>query len=94
MELPIKIRTERPDDGPTIAEIVKRTYAGVPYSDHRERIMIDRLHGTDAYLPELSLLAEVGGEAVGHILLTKAVIRSFRSQRTILALAPHRLCLK
>ena len=88
MESPIKIRTERPDDGPTIAEIVKRTYAGVLYSDHREHIMVDRLRGTDAYLPELSLLAEVGGEAVGHILLTKAVIRSFRSHRTSLALAP------
>jgi predicted N-acetyltransferase YhbS len=71
-----------------IAEVVKRAYAGVPYSDHREHLMIDRLRETDAFNPALSLLAEIGGEAVGHILLTKAQIRNDQSVVTTLALAP------
>ncbi len=88
MNLPITIREEGCNDRRTIAEVVKRTYAEIPYSDHREHIMIDRLRETDAYMPELSLIAEVEGEAIGHVLLTEASIRSYRSDRTTLALAP------
>lgn len=84
----VVIREERPSDGATIAEVVRRAYADVPYSDHREHVMVDRLRATDAYVPELSLLAEVGGKAVGHVLLTKAEIRSDRSVVSALALAP------
>jgi predicted N-acetyltransferase YhbS len=84
----ITIREERPDDGPKITGVVERAYSAVPYSDHREHIMIDRLRGTDAYVPELSLLAEIAGETVGHILLTKAHIRNDASVVAALALAP------
>ena len=82
------IRSERPDDGATISDLVVRAYADVAYSDHREHLMIARLRGTAAYDPALSLLAEIGGEAVGHILLTKAHILTARSPVETLALAP------
>ena len=88
MEPAIAIRAERPDDGPVIAGVVRRAYADVPYSDHREHRMVDRLRRTDAYLPALSLLAEVAGEAVGHVLLTRAHVRGARSAAETLALAP------
>ncbi|TGX49211.1 N-acetyltransferase [Sphingomonas gei] len=84
----IVIRAERPGDRAVIADLVERAYAAVPYSDHREHLMIERLRGTGAYIPALSLLAEIGGEAGGHILLTKAQIRSDLSAVTTLALAP------
>ncbi|UAJ10257.1 GNAT family N-acetyltransferase [Glacieibacterium megasporae] len=84
----ITIRAERPGDAATITDIVRRAYADVSYSDHREHIMIDRLRETDAYLPSLSLLAEIGGEPVGHILLTKAAIVGGGRVVTTLALAP------
>ena len=84
----VTIRVERPDDSPTISDIALRAYANVAYSDHREHLMIERLRGTDAYSPALSLLAEIGGEVVGHILLTKAHILSARSSVATLALAP------
>ena len=88
MQTKITIRAERPADGPMIADVVLRAYANVAYSDHREHLMIERLRGTDAYSTELSLLAEIDGEAAGHILLTKACIVSAHSSVATLALAP------
>lgn len=84
----ITIRAERPDDCLTIERIVQRAYAAIPYSDHREHLMIDRLRGTDAYVPALSLLAEIEGEPAGHVLLTKATIGNDGAAVTTLALAP------
>jgi predicted N-acetyltransferase YhbS len=84
----ISIRAERLGDDLTITDVVKRTYATVPYSDHREHVMVERLRGTGAYVPALSLLAEIEGEAVGHLLLTKATISNSQSMVTTLALAP------
>ncbi len=84
----ITIRAEQPDDGVRITDVVRRAYASVPYSDHREHQMVERLRRTEAYNPALSLLATVGDEAIGHILLTRAEIRSERSNVTTLALAP------
>lgn len=88
MDLEVTTRTEQSGDAPVISELVLRTYAAVPYSDHREHLMIERLRMTDAYDPALSLLAEIGDAIVGHILLTKACIRDGRSPATTLALAP------
>ena len=84
----ITIRAERPEDASEITELVIRAYAAVPYSDHREQVMVERLRDGDAYLPELSLLAESHGELVGHVLLTKAKIGNGASAATTLALAP------
>lgn len=88
MTLAISIREERSEDAQTIAALVRRAYAAVPYSDHREHRMIERLRQSNGYVPQLSLLAEVGDEAVGHILLTEAQIGSDLSSVTTLALAP------
>ncbi len=49
---------------------------------------VERLRGTDAYSRGLSLLAEIDGGAVGHILLTKAHIMGAGSSVVTLALAP------
>jgi predicted N-acetyltransferase YhbS len=84
----IEIRSEASGDAAVIASLVQRAYANVPYSDHGEHRMIDRLRGTDAFLPALSLLAEIAGEPVGHVLLTKAHIRTGDVAVETLALAP------
>ena len=76
MEPRITIRPERPDDSALIADVVRRAYAHVAYSDHREHLMVERLRSTAAYIPSLSLLAEIEGEAAGHVLLTRAFIRN------------------
>ncbi|VXC42566.1 GNAT family N-acetyltransferase [Sphingomonas sp. 8AM] len=88
MKATITVRAERPADGPAISEVVRRAYTNVAYSDHREHLMIERLRGTDAWIQALSLLAEVDGEVVGHILLTRATIHNTQPSVVTLALAP------
>lgn len=88
MKATIAVRAERHADGAVISDVVLCAYANVAYSDHREHLMIERLRCTEAWIPALSLLAEVSGEAVGHILLTRAQILGRRSSVATLALAP------
>jgi predicted N-acetyltransferase YhbS len=82
------IRSERDDDRGKITDVVTHAYAAVTWSDHREHSMIDRLRGTEAFVPALSLVAEVDGEAAGHLLLTRAWIGIGTSETATLALAP------
>jgi predicted N-acetyltransferase YhbS len=85
---PIIVRSERPGDAGRIADVVRRAYADVAFSNHREYHMIDRLRETVAFIPALSLLAEIDGEAAGHILLTRAEISGDNAAVATLALAP------
>lgn len=84
----IVIRTELRIDAPIIADVVRRAYADVGYSDHREYLMIERLRESDGYLTALSLVAEVDDAPVGHVLLAKAHIRDRDASVETLALAP------
>ena len=88
MGTPIRVRSERDDDRVAIADVVRRAYADVEWSDHREHLMIDRLRQSEAFLPTLSLIADVDGEAVGHLLLTRAWIETGTTATATLALAP------
>ena len=88
MDTPLRVRSERDDDRVAIADVVCRTYANVAWSDHREHLMIDRLRQSENFLPKLSLVAEIDGEAVGHLLLTRAWIGTGAATAVTLALAP------
>ena len=85
------IRQEEAADAETISALVTRAYQAVPYSDHREQFMVERLRMSDAFVPELSLLAEIDDEPVGHILLTKIAVRNERFSTTSLSLAKSTL---
>lgn len=86
--MPITIRQEGAADAETISALVTRAYQAVPYSDHREQFMIERLRISDAFVPELSLLAEIDDKPVGHILLTRIEVRNERFSTASLSLAP------
>lgn len=45
---------------------------------------MDARENGDAFIPELSLVAEADGKIVGHIMFTKAMVNG----KTVLALAP------
>jgi len=83
------IRPERESDLPSILNLVKEAFESVEESDHQEQYLVERLHKSATFIPELSLVAENGdGEIVGYILLTEVKIVSEDTATTSLAVAP------
>ena len=60
------VRTERPGDEERIAAVHRGAFG----KDEEARI-VDALRTSAEYLPELSLVAEVDGEIVGHVVLSR-----------------------
>lgn len=75
-------------DTGAVAAAVQRAYERVPFSNHREHLMIERLRASRAFVPELSLVAEISGEIVGHLLLTRITVRDGDKSAVSLSLAP------
>jgi predicted N-acetyltransferase YhbS len=84
----IQIREERPNDAAAIAALIEYCYRDVPYSSHREHLMVDRLRGSTAYVPQLSLVAEINGTLAGHVMMTRIRIVHQGGHDDSLALAP------
>lgn len=78
------IRQEEPKDYERIYSVVKAAFEGAEESDGTEHELVNALRTGEAYIPELSLVAEMDGKIVGHIMFTKAAV----GENTVLALAP------
>lgn len=78
------IRKEEPKDYDAVYSVVKAAFAGAEHADGNEQDLVNALRKGDAFIPELSLVAEVDGKIVGHILFTRAAVE----ENTVLALAP------
>jgi putative acetyltransferase len=61
----ILIRSERPTDKDAIQKVTSEAFAGKPYSNQAEHLIVDALR--DAGALSLSLVAEVNEEVVGHV---------------------------
>ncbi|GAB3833279.1 GNAT family N-acetyltransferase [Hymenobacter jeollabukensis] len=79
------IRPETPADYPAVATLLRAAFPG-PGEAH----LVEQLRRRPDYTPELALVATLGGEVVGHILLTPIDIESVEggASRPSLALAP------
>ena len=84
----IIIWQEQPKDHRIVAQIISAAFENVSESDHSESGLVERLRKSDAFIPKLSLVAELNGEIVGHILLTKIKIKNDIETFDSLALAP------
>ncbi len=84
MEVIMLIRKEEFKDYKTIYTVVKSAFDNAEHSDGNEHDLVDALRKGEAFIPDLSLVAETGGKIVGHIMFTKAKI----GEDTVLALAP------
>ncbi len=85
----LNIRQARAEDRPTIFDLVESAFGNVPESDHREQYLVERLHGSAAFVPQLSLVAETAdGRVVGYILLTEVEIVSDCGTAVSLGVAP------
>ncbi len=82
------IREERSDDHAIVYDIVQAAFATMQHSSGTEQLIVERLRKSDAFIPELSLVAESDGQITGHILLSKIQVKSNVKEHTILSLAP------
>ena len=84
----IIIRQENNSDYQKVFDIVELAFANMEFGDHDEQDLVNRLRKTDAFIPELSLVAEFEGKVVGHIMLTKIKIANEKQRFDSLVLAP------
>jgi putative acetyltransferase len=77
----VRIRAETRDDWEAIAAVTEAAF-GKP----REARMVDAIRASDAFAPELSLVAEEDGDIVGHVLLSYVELED--SERRLLELGP------
>lgn len=87
-QMQVTIRQEKPEDFRAIFKLVESAFAPLQMSDHKEQFLVERLRKSSAYVPELSIVAEIEGKIVGHILLTKVKIKNDQNEFDSLALAP------
>lgn len=80
----IRIRQEEQTDRAAVFDVVRRAFEHAGHTDHDEHHLVERLRESDAFVPELSLVAVDAGEVVGHVLFTRVRI----GDTVQLALAP------
>lgn len=78
------IRKEESRDYESIYSVVKAAFASAEHADGNEHHLVNALRKGEAFIPELSLVAETDGKIVGHIMFTKAKV----GDDVVLALAP------
>ena len=82
----ITIRPETGNDFGEISEVVRLAFRDMPESDHTEHLLVTRLRQSEAYVPDLSLVAEdSNGKIVGHIMLSEVKVISGDGSRTLLS---------
>lgn len=84
----IKLRQETEQDHKSVFQVIQKAFENEEYSDHKEQFLVERLRKSNAFIPELSIVAEVDNKIVGHILLTKLEIENDINTYESLALAP------
>lgn len=80
----MQIRKEELPDYDTVYHVVQQVFKQAEHADGNEADLVTALRKGPAFIPELSLVAEIEGKIVGHILFTKGQI----ADKTVLALAP------
>lgn len=78
------IRKEQAKDYEVIYSVVKAAFEHAEHADGNEQDLVKKLRKGKAFIPELSLVAEIDGQVVGHILFTRAEVE----HNIVLALAP------
>lgn len=78
------IRQEQKGDHKQIYNVVKKAFQNAEHTDGDEHNLVERLREAKEFVPELSLVAELEGKIIGHILFTEIKI----GDKIALALAP------
>jgi len=85
----IIIRQEEKKDYQQVFQLTEEAFREMEHSDHQEQFLVEKLRKSEAFIPELSLVAEdENGTIAGHILFTKIKIVNEEKSFDSLALAP------
>ncbi|WP_326561824.1 GNAT family N-acetyltransferase [Micromonospora sp. NBC_01796] len=71
----VRLRPEGPADEPAIRRVVAAAFAAPDRPVPAEVRLVEALRDSDAWLPELSMVAEVDGDVVGYALLTRVMVQ-------------------
>jgi len=88
MNQTVTIRKENPLDHSFVIELTEKAFETLEISDHNEGKLVHKLRKALTFIEELSLVAELNGQVVGHILFTPIVIDNGGQQFPSLVLAP------
>lgn len=80
----LKIRQENEKDYEQVYNVIKSAFEQTEHSDGNEQDLVNALRKSKSFIPEISLVAEINGKIIGHILFTKVKV----GEITALALAP------
>lgn len=85
----IIIRPELNTEYNKTEKIIQKAFLNEEYSDKKEHLLVNRIRKSDAFIPELSLVAlNQDEDVIGHILLSKIKIVDGNNEVDSLALAP------
>ena len=82
------LRQENKNDHKEVFSVIEKAFKEAEFADYTEQFLVERLRKSDAFIPELSIVAEIDRKIVGHILLTKLKIKNKSNEFNSLALAP------
>jgi len=68
---PLVVRREGPEDRAAARRVEWRAFGGDAAEPPVEVTLLDALRESDAWIPELSLVAVLDGEVVGHVVCTR-----------------------
>ena len=78
------IRTETKND---YKDVFNLNYTAFGNRDDESKL-VESIRFSDGFIPELSIVADNQGEIVGHLLISKAKIRSENGDKDVVVLAP------
>lgn len=84
----LTIRKEILSDYDGVIELTAKAFETMPFSEGDEDKLVDKLRKAPTFIPELSMVAELDGQLVGHILFTPLVIENGQQQFQSLVLGP------
>ncbi len=80
----IIIRTETEDDYDQVREVNFQAFG----NREDEASLVGRIRKSKFFVPQLSIVAELEKEIVGHLLMSKAEVRNEEKKQTVIVLAP------
>ncbi|WP_042162973.1 GNAT family N-acetyltransferase [Paenibacillus gorillae] len=80
----MNIRTESPQDYDAVYALHDAAFG----NQDEESQMVERIRKSENFVPELSIVAEQGGEIVGHLLISGAALVDQELRQEVMVLAP------